>query len=479
MKIWSLRNAKIFLLVMVVYWSVTGSIFVIAGDQFNIRDSRGNIKSVQATTPVGELTDKLLVKQTFYSEIDTINEFSLMFATYGRLNSGYLYVSILDNANGSILYSEVVDVSQLKDNSFLSFELSEPLKEVFEKELAIQIYTDIVDNSKSITMYYNNTESLPRGDLYFNGIRQNGVLCFTVSGLDTLLFGKYYFQSMSVGAIIITIYLITLFYKDMNQKKSVSLNLISSIKKYRFLLNQLVTRDFKSKYKRSLLGILWSLLNPLLTIAVQYIVFSNLFRFDIENYILYLLTGVVFFNFFTESTTQSMNAIVSNSSLITKVYVPKFIYPVSKVLSSLINLLLATVPLLFVVLITGTKITVAFLLLPIGYLFIILFSLGIGFILSSIMVFFRDTQFLWGIVIMLWMYLTPIFYPFSILPKNLIILMEFNPLYHFITFIRTIVMHGVSPEPMVYMYCFMYSFFTVLLGALFFKKTQDKFVINL
>ena len=183
----------------------------------------------------------------------------------------------------------------------------------------------------------------------------------------------------------------------------------AAYQKYWFLLTQLVSRDFKTKYKRSVLGVLWSMLNPLLTMGVQYIVFSELFRWDIDNFAVYLLIGTVMFNFFTESTGQALVSITGSASLITKVYVPTYIFPVSKVLSSCINLGFSTLALYAILLIQRVPLNIYHLLIPFGYVCLIAFAIGIGLILASMMVYFRDTQFLYGIVTVLWMYLTPLF----------------------------------------------------------------------
>ena len=128
---------------------------------------------------------------------------------------------------------------------------------------------------------------------------------------------------------------------------------LDAFKKYRFLLSQLVSRDFKTKYKRSILGVLWSLLNPLMIMAVQYIVFSELFRWDIKNFAVYLLIGSVMFNFFSDASSQALSSITDSAGLITKVYVPKYIFPVSKVVSSSINLGFSLIALFLIVIIQG------------------------------------------------------------------------------------------------------------------------------
>ena len=253
----------------------------------------------------------------------------------------------------------------------------------------------------------------------------------------------------------------------------------AAYQKYWFLLTQLVSRDFKTKYKRSVLGVLWSMLNPLLTMGVQYIVFSELFRWDIDNFAVYLLIGTVMFNFFTESTGQALVSITGSASLITKVYVPTYIFPVSKVLSSCINLGFLTLALYAILLIQGVPLNIYHLLMPFGYVCLIAFAIGIGLILASMMVYFRDTQFLYGIVTVLWMYLTPLFYPESIIPTQFLTIYHMNPMYQYITFARICIIDGVSPEPMAYLWCILSSVVVLGLGILTFKRHQDKFVLYL
>ena len=255
--------------------------------------------------------------------------------------------------------------------------------------------------------------------------------------------------------------------------------LFRELTKYRFLIKQLVNRDFKTKYKRSVLGVFWSFLNPLLTMVVQYIVFSNLFRFDIENYPVYLLTGILMFNYFNEACSLTLMSIVSNASLITKVYVPKYIYPLTRVMSSFINLLISMIPLALVVAISGLRPTACIFLAIIPVLCIAVFCLGLGMLLATSMVFFQDTQFLWGVVSMIWMYLTPIFYPASILPDSFRWIIDVNPLYYFIDFMRTCIITGMSPEPRVYLMCILWAAAMLLLGTQVFRRNQDKFILYL
>jgi ABC-2 type transport system permease protein len=249
--------------------------------------------------------------------------------------------------------------------------------------------------------------------------------------------------------------------------------------KYDFLFRQLVVRDFKAKYKRSMLGMLWSFLNPLLTMAVQYIVFSTLFKSNIENYPVYLLVGIVFFNFFNEAVSMGMTSITSNASLIKKVYVPKYIYPISRVASSMINFLLALIPLVLVMVFTGTSIHPSLVLILFDVMCFLGFIAGMSLLLTTSMTFFQDTQFLWNVVSMIWMYMTPIFYPESIIPANMLPVYRMNPLYQYITFARTCIINGVSPVPMMYLKCIASACVVLVLGAVVFKKNQDRFVLYL
>jgi len=268
------------------------------------------------------------------------------------------------------------------------------------------------------------------------------------------------------------------------------LRFIDTVHRYRFLMEQLVTRDFKIKYKRSVLGVFWSFLNPLLMMVVQYIVFSQLLgiRGNIEHYAIYLLSGIVMWNGFNDCSTQSMRSITGNATLITKVYVPKYIYPITKVFSASINVLLSMLPLLLVTLVYGLfstprlYLTNAVLLLPFGLIFLLIFCVGMGFLLSALMVFFRDIEFLWGVIASVWMYATPIIYSLSMFEGKadwLAKLMQFNPLYHYITFVRTIILDGASPALSEFAICLLFSAAMFFFGYGIFRKLQDRFILYL
>ena len=255
-------------------------------------------------------------------------------------------------------------------------------------------------------------------------------------------------------------------------------NIYLNFKKYRFLLGQLVSRDFKVKYKRSVLGIVWSLLYPLLTMAVMAIVFSNVFKFSTPgvSYLAYLLSGLIMFNYFSEASNLSMSSVVANFSLINKIYIPKYIFPLSKCLFVGINFLLTLIPLYIVLLATGTGINIYHIFLPYAFICLFMFTLGMGFILSAVSVFLRDMFYIYGIIIMLWTYLTPIMYDITLISERLQPLLKLNPMYHYINFAREIMLYHRIPQLFTWGVCLASSVLVLIIGVVVFKKTQDKFI---
>ena len=255
-------------------------------------------------------------------------------------------------------------------------------------------------------------------------------------------------------------------------------NIIYSIKKYKFLLYELVSRDFKVKYKRSVLGVLWSLLYPVLTMTVMALVFSNMFKFSMPdvNYLVYLMSGLIIFNYYSEASNLAMSSVVGNFSLINKVYIPKYIFPLSKCIFVGINFLLTLIPLYAIILLTGTGINIHHLLLPYAFLCLFLFTVGMGFILATISVFLRDMFYIYGVMITLWMYMTPIMYDFAMIPASFQPIFKLNPLYWFIYFTRDVILYNQVPSLNVWLYCGLFAIGFLLVGIFVFKKYQDKFI---
>lgn len=244
------------------------------------------------------------------------------------------------------------------------------------------------------------------------------------------------------------------------------------------LLKQLVIRDVKLKYRRSYLGYLWSVLNPLMLMMVLVFVFSNMFRFDIPNFPLYMIAGQTIFHFMVEATNMSVGSITSNASLIKKTYVPKYIFTVSKVGSSLVNLLFSLGALVLVMIFTEAEFSWNLLFFPVIILQVFCFSLGLGLFLSAATVFFRDIQYLWGVFISMWMYLTPLFYPVSIIPAEYQDAYKtLNPMYWYVEQFRDIVLYASLPEiDSIYMGSGI-ALLVLILGAWYFNKKQDEFIL--
>lgn len=243
------------------------------------------------------------------------------------------------------------------------------------------------------------------------------------------------------------------------------------------LMQELVKRDLKVKYRRSILGYLWSLLNPLLMMCIMSYIFSTIFKSDIPNFPLYLICGQTLWNFFNESTSMAMNSIVSNAALIKKVYIPKFIFPISRVLSSFVTMSFSLVAILIVMLFTRATIYPTILLFWVPLVFLFLFCCGVGLILAALATYFRDITHIWGVATMAWMYATPIFFDPAILPDNVRNTLQFNPMYHYMTVFRQLIVYGQLPSRNSWLICIGCSLGAVAVGLVVFRKMQRKFIL--
>lgn len=250
-----------------------------------------------------------------------------------------------------------------------------------------------------------------------------------------------------------------------------------AFKKYRFLLEDMVVRDIKLKYRRSVIGLLWSVLNPLLMMVVITAVFQHLFRFEIENFSVYYLTGWVVFNFITEATTGAMTSIMGASTLIRKVYIPKYIFPMQKCVFSFVNMLFSLVALFAVMLVLRVEFTWHMLLIPVPLILALLFAIGLGMMLATAAVFMRDMIHLYGVFTMVWMYLTPIIYPEEILVGGMQTIMKLNPMYYYVDYFRQLTLYGTMPGADSLLIMCGCSAASLLLGIAVFKKKQDRFIL--
>lgn len=251
----------------------------------------------------------------------------------------------------------------------------------------------------------------------------------------------------------------------------------SSFERNRFILTSLVSKDFKLKYRRSILGVLWSILNPLLMMIVLSAVFSFMFRFEIENFPLYLILGQTVFTLMTDATSGALRSIIDASQLIKKIRIEKMIFPIEKVLFSLVNFALSLVAVAAVMIFFQIAPTWNIVFLPLLILYLCIFCIGWGLLLSALAVFFRDIIHLWTVITTAWMYATPIFYPIELLPDFLQKLMPFNPMYQFVTYFREIMLWGMTPSLEQNLMCIGFSIVMLLIGALLFRKTEKKFIL--
>lgn len=254
---------------------------------------------------------------------------------------------------------------------------------------------------------------------------------------------------------------------------------IKNFMKFRPLLNELVSRDIKIKYRRSVLGVLWTLLNPLLMMIVLSIVFSNLFKFDVENFPLYLLSGQVIFNYFSSSTTSSMSAITDNASLIKKIYIPKYLFVLARTASSFINLLASFVALLLVMIAMRAEMHYTVVLVVIPIVLLVIFSLGIGLILAAVVVRFRDIMHLYSVFITALMYLTPVIYPLNILPEWIRRIVLLNPITNYLVMFRDVMLNNSFPEMSYVVIGVIEAAVALALGLYVFYKNQDGFILNI
>lgn len=250
-------------------------------------------------------------------------------------------------------------------------------------------------------------------------------------------------------------------------------------RQYWYVIRELTGREIKRKYARSYLGILWSVLNPLLTMMVLSAIFSTMFRRSIENYPVYYLTGNIVWQLFSESTRSAMTVIVDNKNLLIKTKIPKLVFVLSRAYTALTNFFFSCIAYAFILAVFRIEIRWTWLLFFVDLLYIMLFSIGMGALLSILYVFFADIKHLYGVLLTLWMYLSAIFYPISSLPEWMKSVLGINPIYLFIYFMRTSVMEGRVPEPEIWIRMTLWSVLMFVIGITAFQRKQNDVMIHL
>lgn len=469
---------RLALVLVIGYIAAVILFYFLAGEQLHLRQSRDNLELPAADSGTVELVSGSVVEQRFTTEIQRLEQIDIQWGTYYRPNAGTVLAELIDLRFGTVLLSQSFDAAGIQEGGLTTLTAEAPIEGLYQVPLLLRLTADSQPGAAASPLM--NTQGQEEGwELSLNGAPTSGTLCFSLSGTDYIWTGLHYWQFAAAGLALVLLFIAVIWLRVRSGKRSYVVNAAIAVRKYRFLIRQLVARDFRTKYKRSILGMFWSFLNPLLMMLVQYFVFSTIFKSDVPNFAAYLIIGTVMFNFFNEACGMALGSIVGNASLITKVYMPKYIYPLTRVMSSMVNLVISLIPLLIVCVITGVEFHRSALLAFFFLICLTVFSLGLGLLLSAAMVFFRDTQFLWGVLSMMWMYATPIFYPETILPEEFKFILQVNPLYHFLKNTRLCILSGISPEPVVYVQCLLLALGALLIGALVFRKAQDRFVLYL
>lgn len=255
------------------------------------------------------------------------------------------------------------------------------------------------------------------------------------------------------------------------------------IAKDRFILQQLVSKDFKLKYRRSFLGVLWSVLNPLLMMIIMSFVFSYMFKSTVENYPLYLIVGNITFTLMSDATNGGLGSIIGAASLLKKVKVDRWVFPVQKVLSAVVNFAFSLIAVVVVMLWYRVVPTWHILWMFVGLFLLMLFCIGISLFIGALAVFFRDMMHLWGVLLTAWTYLTPIFWDLSLLTTNpsvphyVIWVVKANPMYNYLDIMRCAIVYQTSPSGTVLLIAAISSLVSIVLGLLVFRRTQHKFIL--
>ncbi len=252
--------------------------------------------------------------------------------------------------------------------------------------------------------------------------------------------------------------------------------MLQRIKQHRFLFEELVKRDFTKKYKRTVLGMVWSVLGPLMTLGVMALVFTQFFGRNIEHFVIYMFCGNLLFSFFKESTLTGMTSLYDNAGIFSKVNVPKFMFLLSKNVATIINFGINLIVLFVFCIVDGVPITWKFILLIYPVLCLIVFNLGMGFVLSALYLMFRDMKYLYDIFTLLLMYVSAIFYSVTAYPEHIQKLFYLNPIYGYISYFRQIILEGTIPSLSLHLINAAFATVMLAIGMIIYKKQNYKFL---
>ena len=422
--------------------------------------------------------DQNQLTQSFINHSDYIKGVYLRIATYGfAMSEGKIKIELKD-ASGEIIGSSEAAAGSIVDNADQWFPFGSDISVERNSEYTLIVYSDVSDGADHFpavwciraveNCHLSNSNGEQQGTLYMK--------------MDVSRDAHFYLRYFICVGLLLTVLLLVVWKGSVDDKKGKITPLTEMVHifdNYSFLLLKLVGRDFAVKYRRSYLGLFWVILNPLLTMIVMSSVFSYIFRLQIKNYAVYLILGNIVFSCFAEATQIAALSIVGSGQLIKKVYIPKYIFPLSKVIFSFFNFMLTLIPAIAVIIYYRVPFTINYLLLPYVLIGLFLFALGIGMFLSALQVFMRDTQYLYGILLTLWTYLTPIFYSEDALAPVLRKMMQFNPMFLYVNCTRKIMLYGITPTVFQLLTCVALGIVSMTIGMFYFYRKQKKFILHI
>jgi len=263
-------------------------------------------------------------------------------------------------------------------------------------------------------------------------------------------------------------------YDSANNRVSAKAEL-KELSKYRYLLGQLVRRDILTRYKRSVLGVAWTMLNPLGTMLILTFVFSNFFKTEVAHFPVYILSGLLVWNYFSQATNAAISGLVWGGSLLKRIYIPSAVFGVSAIGTALVNLIISIVPLVIVMLVDRAPFYWSLLFLPVSIVILTAFTLGFGLFISSLAVFFPDVGEMYQVLLTAWMYLTPIIYPETLISPNLLPFFKINPMYWMVKMFRLPIFEGRIPNWQELLPAFSWAVGMLVFGWIYFTSKSEEY----
>lgn len=461
--------------VLILYLCIAGYclvFFLVGGEDVFLK--RVHTETINEVDNVGELLDGDSVEETFISNALQLTSIKLKIGTYDRQNTGFLNVQILDDSQelGSV---QVSTASLVNGNNTIEFD--KPIAVEQNSQYKLKVTSEGGTSGNAVTVYYGTSSSNCVQLVSKNKILSNQELICVIYGKIHDPLGIILAYGTIIFLVGLGVYLLHMIRSEKKGKRTIGMDVLNAYHRYSFLMQQLVSREFKVRYKRSVLGILWSFVNPMLTMLVQFFVFTLIFKSSIPNYIVYLLIGITFFNFYSEATNGGLLSIITNATLIKKVYVPKYIYPLSQVFSASINFGISLILMFGVSFICGIYPNKFMLLIPFAIISSFVLNIGVSFLLATGMTFFRDVQFMYSVFMTALTYATPMFWDMSMIPDKYTWIFKINPLADIIIFMRNIILNNIYPgTDLVYLMIGIPLIFLII-GVWVFRKNQDNFIL--